>query len=826
MKRHSLTVNLVLTIAIMLALTAGLEAAVQLQKVSRPEELPGDLSSLARAGDFLVNDGKYLYLIAVEPRDFAEINYYPQPDGQGALLALVPADSPYGNKILAGQVQVRTGLNYYYPGYTVVRTAVPRTRTAPLTVELKADFAGKNGERATVQTSYTIPPEKGQVIIKSTFRNNGQKPVDRLSLSLYFNALHFYNFNPYHREYFPGLNFRVYQKKTLYLGWVNLGSRPAELPEQLLPGQAMELNYVLLVRKDVSELLSSIYGLLRKEVVPVEISLKNGQESPAEVVVEEVLSSSVFFRKFGRGEERIKILLPEGTYRFRAHFFPAVIEKTVRVSRTGHHQVELTRPAVGQLRLKLIDKKGKPLPGKISVMGLEGTRTPYFAPENPVDSGRSWERSKNSLYVHPQPLEIELAAGRYLLVASYGPLYTSDRQVVEVLSGQSREITFRLEKAVNLKGYISVDPHLHTINSDGTLSVAERLRSIVAENLDVAIATDHNYVTDYQPELNRLGLADYLRVFPGVEVTPLNNYLHFNNYPVVIRPEEKTRGAIIPLFEKVAELFKACRQKNPTSLLQLNHPRAGNLGYFENTGLDKNTASSVSDDSDLSLGFDLIEIMNGASFHRGNDQAVTDWLNLLSQGYRFPAVGSSDSHGAAGGEPGYSRVVVRCPKKLKELGWEDLASALKKGQSFVTNGPLVEFTVNGKFQPGDQLTDRDGRVKARIRVQSAPWIEVSEVRVIVNGERKIVFPVATPAVEVEKFARKFDIELTSDAYLVVEVVGNQSLYPVVQQPARNGLPEEAALPYAITNPIFVDVDGNGLFEAPRPRPTFDSSRCP
>ncbi len=815
---------LMLTMFIMLSLASGMEAAVELKKVSRPEELPGELSSLARAGDYLANDGKYLYLIAIEPRDFPEINYYPQPDGRGALLALVPADSPSGNKILAGQVQVRTGLNYYYPGYTVVKTTAPRTKTAPLTIDLKADLESRDGAKATVSTSYTIPPEKGQVIIKSTFRNQGQKPIDRLSLSLYFNALHFYNFNPYHREYFPGLNFRVYQKKTLYLGWVNLGSRPAELPEQLLPGQAMELNYVLLVRKDVTELLSSIYGLLKKEVVPVEINLKNGQEAAAEVVVEEVLSSSVFFRHYGRGEGQLKILLPEGTYRVRAHFFPAIIEKTVRVSKTGDRQVELTRPAGGQLTLKLIDKKGKPLPGKISVFGLEGTRTPYFAPDNPVQSGRSWERFKNSVYLHPQPLQLELAAGRYLLVASYGPLYTSDRQVVEVLSGQSREITFTLEKAVNLKGYISVDPHLHTINSDGTLSVAERLRSIVAENLDVAIATDHNYVTDYQPELNRLGLGDYLRVFPGVEVTPLNNYLHFNNYPVVIKPEEKTRGAIIPLFEKVADLFNACRQKNPTSLLQLNHPRAGNLGYFENAGLDRKTADSAQ--GDLSLGFDLIEIMNGASFHRGNDQAVTDWLNLLSQGYRFPAVGSSDSHGAAGGEPGYSRVVVRCQKKLKDLSWEDLASALKKGQSFVTNGPLVEFTVNRKFQPGDLLTDRDGKVKAWIRVQSAPWIEVSEVRVIVNGERKIIFPVVTPAFETEKFDRKFDIELASDAYLLIEVIGTQSLYPVLQQPARNGGPEEAALPYAITNPVFVDVDGNGLFDAPRTRVTFDSSRCP
>ncbi|MGB9893717.1 MAG: hypothetical protein ACPLRA_04835, partial [Candidatus Saccharicenans sp.] len=126
------------------------------------------------------------------------------------------------------------------------------------------------------------------------------------------------------------------------------------------------------------------------------------------------------------------------------------------------------------------------------------------------DSGRSWERFKNSVYAVSQPLEVELMAGRYLVNASYGPLFTSDRQVLEILSGKSWEITFCLEKVVNLKGYLSLDPHLHTINSDGTLSLAERVKSIVAENLEVAIATDHNFVTDYQPELEKLGLSDYL----------------------------------------------------------------------------------------------------------------------------------------------------------------------------------------------------------------------------------------------------------------------------------------------------------------------------
>lgn len=809
--RGKITLSVIL---VFLALAAALEAAVELKRVNRPEELPGELSSLGRAGDYFIADGKYLYLIGGEPRDFKEITYHPFPEGQGSLLALVPADFPSGNRLIAGQLQVRTGFDYYYPAYQVVKTTVPRTKRGSLTMELKADFTGRNQEAAEIKTVYTIPPEKGLVRIKSTFRNSGQVTIDQLSLSVYFNALHSYHFNPYNREYFPDLNFRVYQKKELYLGWVNLGRRPAELPRQLLPGQAVEFNYVILVRKNVADLLSEIYSLLKKEVWPVEINLKNARDSHAEIVLEETLSSSVFFRNYLKGEARLSFWLPEGIYRLRANIFPAVVEQTVRVTRTGDNRFELTRPASGHLKVELLDNRGKAIPGKISIFGLEGTKTPYFEPENPVLSGRNWERIKNTIYAHPQPLEIELAAGQYLLTASYGPFYTTARQVIEILSGQTQEIALKLDKLVNPKGYISVDPHLHTINSDGSLGVAERLKSIVAEGLDVAIATDHNYVTDYQPELNRLGLNDYLRVFSGVEVTPLNSYLHFNNFLVTIRPEEKTRGAIIPVFERVKDLFQASLKKNPASLLQLNHPRAGRLGYFENINLDPEKADSA--EGDLELTFDLIEVMNGARFRGGNDQAVSDWLNLLNKGYFFPAVGSSDSHGAAGDEPGYSRVMVRLDRKLRDLSWEDLASALKKGRSFVTNGPMVEFLVNGRYQPGDVLTARKGIVKARIKVQSAPWVEVNEVRIIINGERKIVFPVKARVSSVEKFNKKIDIELPGDSYLMVEVVGTQSLYPVVQQPARNGQSEEAALPYALTNPIFVDVDGNGRFDAPYP----------
>lgn len=799
---------------LIISLTFSLALAADLEIVKNPQDLPGKLSSLARNGDYLIKDGKYLLLLGVEPRDFPAIKYYPCPPATGAILTLAPAGDGLDNEIIAGPIQLRIGFDYYYPAYKFVKIPKTSNSQSPYLFELQADFTGKHQEKGKIKTTYHYFPEKGQILIKSIFQNTGEKEINDLNLSLYFNAFHSYHFNPYNSKFFPDLNFRVYQKNGIYLGWINLGSKPVEIPKKVLPGQTIELNYALLVRKNALELLTSIYSLLKKEVVQAEISLGENKGKTSEIIVEEVLSSSTFFRSFVDNHQSVQFLLPEGFYRIRANFFPAVAEKIVHISRNGENRFELEKPAEGLLKITLMDKKGKALPGKISFFGLEGTRTPYFEPENPVQSGRNWEKFKNSIYAIKQPLEIKLPVGKYLVSASYGPFYTSEKQIIEIFAGREQELSLQLKKVIELKGYISLDPHLHTINSDGSLSVAERIKSIVAENLDVAIATDHNFVTDYQPVEEELGLTDYLRVFTGTEVTPLNSYLHFNNYPLKIRPEEKTRGSIITSQEKVKEMLTACRQKNPHSLLQLNHPRAGNLGYFNNTGLDPEKAAFAT--GDLELGFDLLEVMNGASFYQGNEQAIADWLHLLNRGYFFAAVGSSDSHGADGGEPGYSRVFLRCAKKLKELTFEDIALPLKKGQSFVSNGPVVDFRVNRRYQPGDLLTDRDGKIKARVRVLSAPWINVSEVRVIINGERKITFPVLTPDNEVKKFDKKLEITLDKDAYLIIEVLGQKSLYPVVQQPAASGRIEAAALPYAVTNPIFIDVDGNGRFDPPWP----------
>jgi hypothetical protein len=108
----------------------------------------------------------------------------------------------------------------------------------------------------------------------------------------------------------------------------------------------------------------------------------------------------------------------------------------------------------------------------------------------------------------------------------------------------------------------------------------------------------------------------------------------------------------------------------------------------------------------------------------------------------------------------------------------------------------------------------DGKVGIHVRVQSAPWVSVDEVRIIINGERKLIFPVRQESQEALKFDENIVLSLDRDSSIIAEALGKKSLYPVLQAKARDGLLENAILPYALTNPVFVDVDGNGRFDPP------------
>jgi hypothetical protein len=276
----------------------------------------------------------------------------------------------------------------------------------------------------------------------------------------------------------------------------------------------------------------------------------------------------------------------------------------------------------------------------------------------------------------------------------------------------------------------------------------------------------------------------------------------------------RNRGVIDSLSTDIAGLFRASRARDPGVIVQVNHPRSWQFDYFAWHGLDPESAAFA--DEGLDLSFDVLEVVNGPDYDSANNRAArNDWLNLLRRGYFFPLVGTSDSHEIDRDEPGYSRTYLyRDRPRDAQLDASELARLVRSGRSFASNGPIVELTADERYRPGDTLSAR-GSVLVAVDVWSARWIEVSQLTLYVNGEARSV-----PLREVaHATARHLRAELAlapdHDSFVVAEVRGARPLFPVVQALAERG-DGSAVLPYALTNPIFIDRDGNGRFDPPLP----------
>ncbi|MBT8493495.1 MAG: CehA/McbA family metallohydrolase [Deltaproteobacteria bacterium] len=233
------------------------------------------------------------------------------------------------------------------------------------------------------------------------------------------------------------------------------------------------------------------------------------------------------------------------------------------------------------------------------------------------------------------------------------------------------------------------------------------------------------------------------------------------------------------------------------------------------------------------------EVLRDANNEIAFPGALDDWFVLLNQGRRLIGVGSSDSHKRSS-EAGYARSLVYIgrdkdiPGGFSEL---DVVRGMRSGRVIITTGPMIELFVNDRPM-GSDVTDTDGSVELSIRAQVPDWIEMDKAVVYANGE--VILDIDIPAGE-RNFTTNRSVDVAADSWFVLEVTGPTNLFPVIGpkefrsptileivdalgssldlsalDPFGNLKPSEAQKPFpqAITNPIWVDTDGNGQFDPP------------
>jgi hypothetical protein len=232
-------------------------------------------------------------------------------------------------------------------------------------------------------------------------------------------------------------------------------------------------------------------------------------------------------------------------------------------------------------------------------------------------------------------------------------------------------------------------------------------------------------------------------------------------------------------------------------VVQVNHPHLeGGIGYFDLTGYDRATGAG---DEHYSDGYDALEVWNGFDLARREnvDRVFGDWLAEIARGRHVIATGSSDSHTIRSETAGYPRTYVHAPPS-DAVDARAIVRALKSGRAFVTSGPFLNVQVSG-HGPGEQVAISDDAVDVEVVVQSAPWIEISALRVYLGTELVYRGAIEERALVRNagalRYAQTLHIPLRHSAPLVVAVDGDKQLDAVI---ARRGI-----RPFAFINPIWL-----------------------
>ncbi|TKD02234.1 CehA/McbA family metallohydrolase [Polyangium fumosum] len=445
-------------------------------------------------------------------------------------------------------------------------------------------------------------------------------------------------------------------------------------------------------------------------------------------------------------------------------------------------EVARAKPSAGRLRIAATEG-GKPIPARLLVRGKEGTPDPDWGDE-PLAGA-----ALNVVYLDRGERDLFLPPGKYHVALTRGFSYTAHEEDIEVAAGRDVSVRAKLERVVDTKGFVSADLHLHAEPSpDAPAPLAERVRSLVSVGVDVAVATDHNAVTDYGPTIREMGLAGDLMSIVGDEVTS-SAWGHFNVFPLLPASMPLPWIGVLP-----AEIFAAARAQKPygtSTLLQVNHPRWGGIGYFELLRLDTDDLKGSLDRSPIAdMGFDLLEVYNGdhSRYIAGVEPVLRDWYVLLDAGFRVVGTGNSDSHKLVYHEAGLPRNMVFVGNDGKApVSEAAFVDALRKGNVSVSGGPFVRIEVGGKAM-GETIAP--GEAEVVVRVDAPPWIEVDRIELVKRGKTLRTFPVAGRKGPIEQRSRE---TFEKGDWILAIARGNKPMDAYVP-----GVP-----PLSFTNPVFV-----------------------
>ncbi len=575
------------------------------------------------------------------------------------------------------------------------------------------------------------------------------------------------------------------------------------------------------------------------------------------------------------GDGTYAMRVPPGTYTVRAWkqgWVPADAPTVVVAAGADVEAPAIALQAPGRVAVSIRRPDGEATAGRVYVGCIDDC--PQFPDANvrDVDTDGPLDGVPALIFTGVDGrADIPLAPGRYRVVVSRGPTWSvwptdavqNGGVEVEVMAGETVELTAEIAKVIDTAGWLSGDFHVHGINSpDAPITLEDRVRSFLGEGVEVLVSTDHDYITDYRPTIAALGAEDELIGVIGIELTTFD-YGHYNSFPLVADAESRNGGAIDwaggpGTGMTPDQIFRALEDQNEVErVIQINHPDRGGIGALD---VDLLRGYSRADptvfrlppvEPDPATGdtglwserFTALEIMNGNGTGSFNGR-MRWWLTMVGRGFTPTATAVSDTHRTITTQSGSPRSWVRVGEDADgpaEFDGPGFAAAVNDGRLFGSNGPFVRLslsTADASAGLGDVLASEPGApVTVRVDVQTPAWMTVDTLDLYVNitdallpdpdpFDETAIPPTHTVElvegpIEVvvegdvdqggavhqrRRFSGEFELRPEVDSYVVGIVHGPEPMYPI--------LLSRSVRPKAYTNPIYIDVDGGGYDRFP------------
>ncbi len=464
-------------------------------------------------------------------------------------------------------------------------------------------------------------------------------------------------------------------------------------------------------------------------------------------------------------------------------------------------------------------------------------------------------------------VSIELAPGDYRVYVTRGFEWsmwpqdadTSGGMMLSLVAGDEVDVDAEIEKVVASEQIMSADFHIHSLPSpDSVVPQVERVKSFVAEGVDVMISTDHDIISDFAPAIGELNAEAEVVSITGAEITT-SDIGHHNAFPLALDPEGRRGGA--PDWSPGAELgltpqqlFDRIREYPGEQVIQANHPSG--MGLMADTVADPLRGLTFADrdvrrlppaEPDPETGdtglwsddFTALEVMTGAGLDRFWGVGRW-WLQMVGRGFTPTATVVTDTHHRYSDLGGSPRSFVMMPDGADTpltFDTEAFVEAVNGGRVVGSRGPIMRVTATNQSGDtvglGETLATEGETVTLSIELELPQWMEVDTAHLYINLRDEILTepgetsedrwtPSMTESIELDaendlvevstgtathrKWVKTVDIAVDTDvdAYVVATVEGSKPMTALTR----------GQTPFAFANPIYLDADGNGYDNPP------------